>query len=132
MKTLKIIIEKSSDYYDAYAENCEGVYGAGITAEEAKQNVSEGLNLFVNSRKKEDLPDILKSEYNIVFSYDIRSFLNYFGKLFSFAALERITKINQKLLQHYASGLKKPGQTQIKKIEKAFHELAAELSAVEL
>jgi hypothetical protein len=28
--------------------------------------------------------------------------------------------------------VKKPGQTQIKKIEKAFHELAVELSAVEL
>ena len=37
METLKIIIEKSSDYYDAYVENCEGIYGAGSTVEEAKK-----------------------------------------------------------------------------------------------
>jgi predicted RNase H-like HicB family nuclease len=64
METLKIIIEKSSDYYGAYAENCEGVYGAGSTVEEAKQNVMEGLNLFIKYNK-DNLPKILQGKYDI-------------------------------------------------------------------
>ena len=132
METIKIIIEKSADYYDAYAENCEGVYGAGKTVEETKNNVLKGLELFINSRDKKDLPKILHDEYNIIFQYDTQSFLNYFDKIFSMPALERITGINQKLLHHYSSGLKKPRLTQRKKIETALHSLGKELITVEL
>ena len=45
METLKIIIEKSNDFYNAYAENCEGVYGAGDTVEIAKANGALGVNV---------------------------------------------------------------------------------------
>jgi hypothetical protein len=34
---------------------------------------------------------------------------NYYKRIFTNVALERITGINQKQLQHYATGLKKPG-----------------------
>jgi hypothetical protein len=46
--------------------------------------------------------------------------------------LERITGINQKLLHHYSSGLKKPREAQKKKIETALHRLDEELLAVKL
>lgn len=107
METIKIIIERSADYFDAYAENCNGVYGAGTTAEEAKKEALKGLELFVNTRDKKDLPEILRGEYRIVCKYDIRSLLNYCNQYFSNVALERLTGINQKQLFHYASGLKK-------------------------
>jgi predicted RNase H-like HicB family nuclease len=132
METIRIIIEKSADYYDAYAENCAGVYGAGETPEAAKKDVLKGLDLFINSRDKEKLPKILQGEYNVIFRYDTQSLLNYYNKLFSNVALERLTGINQKLLHHYSSGLKKPRETQRKKIEKALHHLGEELLAVEL
>jgi predicted RNase H-like HicB family nuclease len=132
METIRIIIEKSADYYDAYAENCEGIYGAGETAEAAKQNALEGLNLLVKSRAKEELPKILQGEYDIVYQYDTQSFLNYYNKIFNKPALEHLTGINQKLLHHYSSGLKKPRLAQRKKIEKALHRLGEELLAVDL
>jgi hypothetical protein len=132
MKTIKIIIEKSADYYDAYAENCDGIYGAGETAEAAKVDSLKGLELFVNSRNKNDLPEILQGEYDVTFQYDTQSFLNYYNKIFTNVALERLTGINQKLLHHYSSGLKKPREAQRKKIEKALHRLGEELLAVEL
>ena len=106
MKTIKIIIEKSSDYYDAYAENCEGVYGAGNTPDEAKKNALEGLKLLIDSRLKRELPKILQGKYNIEYKYDVQSFLKYYNKIFTNVALERITGINQKLLHHYSVGLK--------------------------
>ncbi len=132
METIKIIIEKSTDFYDAYAENCEGIYGAGETTEEAKKNALEGLKLFVSSRNKKDLPPILQGEYNITYQYDVQSFLNYYNKIFTNVALERITGINQKLLHHYASGLKKPRETQRKRIETALHKFGKELLTVNL
>jgi predicted RNase H-like HicB family nuclease len=132
MKTLRIVIEKSFDYYDAYAENCEGIYGAGNTVEEAKSDVLKGLGLFVKSRPAEALPEILKGDYQIVYHFDIKSFLNYYNKIFTNVALERLTGINQKLLHHYASGLRTPRTLQRKKIEQALHNLGRELLNIEL
>lgn len=132
MKTLKIIIEKSADYFDAFAENCEGIYGAGATVAEAKKNALEGLNLLIKNTEPAKLPEILKGEYSIEYKMDAQSFLNYFDRIFSKPALEALTGINQKQFHHYASGLKKPREQQRKKIENALHELGRELLAVEL
>ncbi len=132
MKTIKIIIEKSADFYDAYAENCEGIYGAGATAEEAQQNALAGLKLLVETRDKKDLPSILQGDYEIVYQYDTQSLLNYYNRIFTNVALERITGINQKLLHHYASGLKKPRAMQRKRIETALHSFGKELQTVNL
>ncbi|MCL2098380.1 MAG: hypothetical protein FWH23_06445 [Bacteroidales bacterium] len=132
MKTIIITVGASSDYFGAYAENCEGIYGAGETAEAAKADALKGLELFVNSRDKKDLPKILQGEYCITFKYDTQSFLNYYNNIFTNVALERLTGINQKLLHHYSSGLKKPREAQRKKIETALHNLGKELLTLEL
>ena len=132
MNTLKIIIEKSSDYYSAYADNCDGIYGAGKTVEEAKENVLEGLRLFIESRHANELPDILKSEYEIVYKFDVQSFLKFFEGIFSKPALEKLTGINQKQLHHYASGMRKPRKAQREKIGRALYGLGKELMSVEL
>jgi predicted RNase H-like HicB family nuclease len=67
METIRIIIERSADYFDAFAENCTSIYGAGATAEEAKKEALKGLELLVNTHNKKDLPDILRGEYEVVF-----------------------------------------------------------------
>jgi len=132
METIIITVGASSDYFGAYAENCDGIYGAGPTAEAAKKDALKGLELFIGSRDKKDLPAILQGEYTIEYQYDTQSFLNYYNKIFTNVALERITGINQKLLHHYSSGLKKPRAKQRKKIETALHRLGNELLAVRL
>ena len=40
MKQIKIIIERSKNSFAAYAENVEGIYGAGDTVAEAKQSIN--------------------------------------------------------------------------------------------
>jgi predicted RNase H-like HicB family nuclease len=132
MATIKIIIEKSSDFYNAYAENCEGIFGAGDTVEEAKANLLEGLELLKDTRSKNEWPEILKSDYNIEYQFDAQSFLTYYADVFSKPALEKLTGINQKQLHHYATGLRKPREAQRKKIETALHKLGSELMAVRL
>jgi len=132
MNTIKIIIEKSVDFYDAYAENCEGIYGAGASVDEAKENALKGLELLMKTKNTEDLPEVLKGEYTIVYQFDTQSFLNYYNQVFTNVALERLTGINQKLLHHYATGLKIPRERQRKKIEIALHKLGSELLSVQL
>jgi hypothetical protein len=60
----------------------------------------------------------------------VQSFLNYYNKFFTFVGLEQITGINQKLLHHYSSGLKKPREKQRKKIETALHRFGNDLLAL--
>lgn len=132
MKTLKIVIERSKDHYGAYAENAEGVYGAGDTVEEAKQSILDAIAIITEEFSSDNIPNILKGKYEIVYHFDAESFLNYYKGIFTNAALEKITGINQRQLQHYSSGLKKPRKPQLKKIEEGLHRLAADLQAVEL
>lgn len=132
MKKLRIIIEKTEDMYSAYAENVEGIYGGGDTVEEAKQSVLEAIKLTKKYNSNKNISTILKGEYELVYKFDAQSFFNYYRKIFTNSALERITGINQKQLQHYSTGLKKPRTAQTKKIETALHSLGSELLGLEL
>jgi hypothetical protein len=62
----------------------------------------------------------------------MESLLNYYKGIFTNDALERITGINQKQLQHYASGYRKPREAQVKKIQTVLHQLGGELMSIEL
>ena len=132
MNTIIIKIGASSNYFGAYAKNCDGIYGAGATADEAKQNALEGLKLFVENNPKETLPEILQGEYQIEYEYDTRSFMNNYNRFLTNVALQRLTGINQKLLHHYSTGLKKPRATQRQRMEKAIHNFGRELLSVKL
>jgi hypothetical protein len=129
MKQVKVIIERSEDAFWAYAEQVEGVSGGGDTVEEAKHSLMESIEL---QKELDNWPKSLGKNYTLVFKFDTESLLNYFKGVFTHAAFERITGINQKQLQHYASGHRKPRPVQAKKIEAALHKLGNELIAVEL
>lgn len=132
MAEIRVVIERTDDLYTAYAENVDGIYGGGETVGEAKRSILQAIELTKKYNTEENIPDELKGDYKLVFKFDTVSLLNYYRGIFTNSALERMTGINQKLLQHYASGLKKPRQPQVKKIEGALHKLAEELQAVEL
>ncbi|SHG76609.1 hypothetical protein SAMN04488109_1742 [Chryseolinea serpens] len=130
MRKLRAIISKGPEDYGAWIEKFPGVYGAGETVAEAKKNLKEGLKLYV---KHNEVPDWLKNkEYVVIYKYDSQSFLNYFKGIFTNAALERLSGINQRQINHYATGRKKPRPEQLKKLEIGIHKLAGELLAVEL
>lgn len=131
MSIIKIIIEKTSNFYSAYAENVEGVYGAGATVQKTKESVLKSLELYVKYNKKKH-PKILQGDYSVKYRFDAQSLLNYYKGIFTNASLEKITGINQKQIQHYASGLKKPRQLQKRKIQTGLRNLAKELQSIEL
>ncbi|HEY4337702.1 MAG TPA: hypothetical protein VGM89_17435, partial [Puia sp.] len=108
MNYVKITVERTKDMYTAFSENVPGIYGAGDSIEEAKDSINKAILLLKKHNKKSNIPDILKGSFALVYKYDAESFLKYYKGIFTNAALERITGINQKQFQHYASGLKKP------------------------
>jgi hypothetical protein len=67
-----------------------------------------------------------------VHRFDAESLLAYYKEIFSNSALERLTVINQKQLQHYTTGHRKPRPNQREKIQAALNQLGSELLAVEL
>lgn len=130
---LKIILERNDDMYSGYAENASvGIVAGGNTVEEVKKEVLEAIELLKKYNSDEHIPKILKGDYNIIYQFDTESLLNYYKGIFTHAALERMTGINRKQLQHYSSGLKKPLPRTRKKIEDSLHKLGEELLAVEL
>lgn len=130
MKKIKIVIERGADLYAAYAPEVEGLAGAGETAELAKQSLMEALDILQDLG--DAAPSALEAPFEFEYTYDVQSLLNYYKGVFTNAGLEKVTGINQKQLQHYASGLKKPRPEQKKKIENGLHLLANELLTIEL
>lgn len=123
------MIERSEDAFWAFADQVEGVSGAGDSVEYAKQSLLESIEL---QKELGNWPKSLGENYTLVFKFDTESLLNYYKGVFTHAAFERITGINQKQLQHYATGLRKPRPLQVKKIEAALHKLGNELLTIEL
>ena len=78
MKQVRIVIEKTKDHYDAFAENAEAVYGGGKTAEVAKRSIVEAIELLKKYNTKDNIPSILKGKYKLVFRFDTESLLNYY------------------------------------------------------
>jgi predicted RNase H-like HicB family nuclease len=129
MKTINVIIERGVDVYAAYAENIPGIYATGESVEEVKRLLLKSIDLY-KKYNSESTPSILLSKYKIEYTFDIESFFNYYKGIFTKSGLEKLTGINQKQIQHYTSGLKKPRIEQRRKIENALHKLGIELQAV--
>ena len=114
-----------------YAENEKAIVGGGDTVQKCKQDILDCIatlkDLDSNNR-----PSFLEKEYELIYKFDTASLLNYYKGIFTNSALERITGINQKQIQHYASGHRNPRLAQRIKIETALHNLGKELLALEL
>ncbi|OUL60728.1 HicB family protein [Flavobacterium sp. AJR] len=131
MKTIKIIIERNEDGFWGYAENEKAIVGGGDTVQECKQDILDCIET-LKTLNTDNKPGFLEKEYELVYKFDTASLLSYYKGIFTNSALERITGINQKQIQHYASGHRHPRAEQRLKIENALHNLGKELLAVEL
>jgi len=127
-----MIVEASRDSIGAYSEGDEGIYGMGDTIAECKQSVQNAIDTMKEFYREHELPEVLKGEYELVYKYDTESLLRYYKGILTNSAIERLSGINQKQIQHYASGLRRPTKKTAKKIENALHRLGRELQAVRL
>lgn len=127
MNKLIVNICASSDSFGAYAENCNGVYAAGDSVKDVKEDVLEVIKILKEETPASELPDPIKEDWPIEWRYDVQSLLRYYEGVITNAALERLTGINKKQLWNYSHGVSKPRKEAKEKIEKALHSLGQEL-----
>lgn len=134
MAQITAIIETAEKNYSAYVEGIDGIAVVGSTLDEIKMRMAEALEIYIETCKEfnMEIPEQLNGDYELNFRMDVQSLLGLYTGIFTKSGLQRITGINQKQLWHYASGLKKPKQTQTQKIESALHKLGSELMAIRL
>ena len=132
MKKIIIVIERSADLFDAYSDNCDGIYGAGDTLEACKADIETSIRQIKEKLPIEQWPEELKGEYELEYKLDAQSFLEYFSQYLSLAGMERITGVNQKQLSNYLNRRAKPRKQQVERISKGLRRFASELLSITL
>lgn len=95
--------------------------------------VRESINFYVECCQADGdpFPPVLAEKgLTLRYRFDVQSLLNHYQKIFSLAALQCITGINQRQLWHYAAGRSKPRPKQAEKIVGALNRLGKELVAL--
>ncbi len=132
---IEVIIQKADNRYELVINPEKdypidfGLFGEGHTVEEAIKDFYISL---------EDIKELYKDENRAFpnnlefdFRYDLSSFLEYYSGVLSYAALERLTGVNQSQLSQYVQGYRKPSKKTTRKIEQKLHSFAQELKAVQ-
>lgn len=69
MKILEIEISASKDHYGACSANCAGIYGAGDTIAEVKNDVETSISLIKSNLPEDQWPEIIRGDYEIKWKY---------------------------------------------------------------
>ncbi len=134
MSKIKVVISYSGKNFCAHVPKLIGCVATGNSPNAIKKNIQSAIDFHIDGSLKygDPIPKVFKKkDYELIFIFDAESLLTYYKGVFTKSALMRLTGINQQQLHHYSKGLKKPRQTQIKKIENALHKLGNELLSIE-
>jgi predicted RNase H-like HicB family nuclease len=134
MEKVIVTVELADNNYAAYIEKLPGCVSTGKTFDELKDNIEEAITFHLEGMREDSdkIPSEFLDKYELVYHFDTQSLLQHYSGIFTNAALQRLTGINQRQIQRYTSGVSKPKELQTKKIESALHNLGRELLAVEL
>jgi hypothetical protein len=128
MSKIKFTVGKTATGYDAWYENNNKIAAVttGDNLRELRLNALEAYNLYADETGSKKT-----TSEQISFEFDIPSFFEFYGIINARALSERIG-MNNSLLSHYITGLKKPSEKQVKKIMIGLKEIGKELSELEL
>jgi len=134
MKKIVVTVEMSENNYSAFLESLPGCVSTGNTFDELKENITKAVEFHLEGMREDGdvIPKQFAGAYQLAFRCDPQSLLHHYNGIFTNAALERLTGINQPQLQRYASGASKPLRPQAEKIKCALQKLGKELTEVEL
>lgn len=127
-----MIIEKSKDFFDAYSDNCDGIYAAGESVDAVKADTLEAIRLIKENLPEERWPKQIRGDFEIEWKFDVPSFLEYYSNFISLAGMERMTGINQKQLSNYLNHRSVPRAKQADRILSGIHRFARELLSITL
>lgn len=134
MEIVKVYICKESDgTYSCYADEKSnlnyGLLGEGKTVQEA---INEWCNMYKAMKDSYEQTGTPFTEAKFEFTYDVPSFLAYYGGLITFKGLSKVTGVSAAQLSHYANGYRNPSPKTVLRIQNGLRSLATELSQVSL
>lgn len=134
MEKVRVYVCKEADgtyscYVDEKSNINYGLIGEGSSVKEAIDEWNAVYESMKKSYEKDGMPFV---EANFEFTYDVPSFLSYYGGLITFKGLAKITGISAAQLSHYATGYRHPSPKTVLKIQHGLRSLASELSHVSL
>lgn len=115
MKKNIVEISFTGNNFSAHVPLLPGCVSTGDSPSETRDNIKEAINFHLNGMVEDGdlIPKSFVGKYELIFKFDTQSLLNYYKGIFTNAAFERITGINQKQIQHYATGHRKPRAAQV-------------------
>ena len=132
MEKIVMIVGASKDLICAYSDNCDGIYAAGDTLEDAKADTYRAIEAIKRNLPEERWPEQIKGDYEIEWKFDVPSFLEYYSGFLSLAGMEKMTGINQKQLSNYLNRRSIPRRKQTDRIVNGIHKFARELLSISL
>ena len=134
MEKITVTVEMSSKNYAAYLELLPGCIATGSTFEELQKNLSDAIEWHLETSRDfgDKVPASFNADFELIYKFDAKSLLQHYRGIFTNSALERLTGINQRQLQRYATGESKPRPDQTARITKALHSIGKELLVVEM
>ena len=136
MEKIKVRVEWYDKNFGAsLGENVPGsVVLTAKTYEELLREVPATLRFHVEGMLEDgdDVPQwLVDGDYEFEYELEnVSTVLHAYEPFVSLAAISRASGINQHLLSHYASGLKRPRPQQRKRIVDGIHKIGRELLAV--
>lgn len=135
MEKIKVYISWLGDNYGAsFGDNVPGaVVLTAKNNEELLKEIPETLEFHVQGivDDGDDVPEWLrKGDYSFEYHFDTAALLHFSSSCVPLATLSRVTGINQSLLSHYASGLKRPRELQKKRITDGLHQIGRQLMSI--
>jgi predicted RNase H-like HicB family nuclease len=133
-KKLKAIIEKGGDGgYSVYLPEVSGMYGAGWTEEEAKENLAENIEAVLQHSAETGICDmdykVFENPYELEYAYDFSGFFKTFD-MFDVTKLAKSLGVNASLMRRYKLGHSVVSEKQRFRIEGGIHSLAGQLAQV--
>lgn len=134
MEKVRVYVCKEADgTYSCYADEKStlnyGLVGEGSTV---KQAIDEWYAVYEAMKRSYAKDGMCFVEAEFEFTYDVPSFLAYYGGLITFKGLAKVTGISAAQLSHYANGYRHPSPKTVLKIQDGLRSFASELSQVSL
>ncbi|PHR95321.1 MAG: hypothetical protein COA80_10860 [Leeuwenhoekiella sp.] len=133
IRQIKVYIEKGDDgtYWGTTQDEVGLVSAFGNTLAELKKNLNQAFedHLEVGRELGEDWVNHYKDGYEFEYKVDLESFFDLIPEV-KISIIAEKAKINSSLLRQYKTGKASASEDQVKKIERAVHELGKELLSV--
>ncbi len=117
-------VEKTKTGFSAFCENYP-IFTTGVSVPELMNNAYDAVNFYFEEQQKTIQPK------QVAFEIDFEQFFKYYKVLNAKFLAEKIG-MNASLLSQYVQGHKKPSKKQTERILIGIHQIAQELSDINL